>query len=138
MFVVLPNSRWYKFMGKYGETAILAAREAAKTQNPVDAWKSAAIATFPNSPASREKGCPKSTFLGLCENGLIVGVESGSFTRSPKNKLYALKAVQFLRQDSGLVNNSKKLWKIAIDGANKVENSQMDVVISLWLEQLIN
>ncbi len=124
-------------MGKYGDTAIRAAREAAKTQNPVDAWKSAAIVTFPNSPASREKGCPKSTFLGLCENGLIVGVESGNFTRSPKNKFYALKAVHLLRQDSGLVKDPKELWSRAVDGANKVENSQMDVVISLWLEKFI-
>jgi hypothetical protein len=124
-------------MGKYGETAILAAREAVKTQNPVEAWKLAVMQVFPTSPASQEKGCPKSTFLGLCENGLIAGVESGNFTRSPKNKVYALKAVQFLRQDSGLVSDPKKLWKLAIDGANKVENSQMDVVISLWLEQII-
>ncbi len=118
-------------MGRYGETAIEAVREAAATGDPVHAWKRAAMLTFPDSPSSRNKACPKSTFLGLCENGLVKGIKAGRYTRSVENKAYAVKAVELLQHNPALADDPVRLWDLIIGNEGKVENQQMDVVISL-------
>ena len=127
-------------MGKYGEAAILAVRLFTKSKagNPVNAWKQAMAQVFPDSQSSRKKSCPKSTFLGLCEEGLVVGVAAGNYTTSIDNKRYALQAVKQLRKNPALVDDGVKLWKTIIGTENKVENSQMDVVISLWRNGLLD
>ena len=63
-------------MNKYGQVAVLAATNliGKKNSDPAQAWKSAADQVFPDSDSSRSKGCPKSAFLGLCEDGLIKGL----------------------------------------------------------------
>jgi hypothetical protein len=61
-----------------------------------------------------------------------------SFTRSAKNKGYALKALSFLRQNPGLAHDEKKLWGKVMDGAQRQENSQMDFVTILWQNALID
>lgn len=124
-------------MAKYGDCAVLAAKEAARSGDPVEAWKRAASSIFPDSLRSRRKGCPNSAFLGLCEEGVVVGVKSGKYTKSVANKSYALKAVTLLRQNGRLANNKMRLWTEVLGGSSKVENNQMDVVIALWLSQLI-
>ena len=43
--------------------------KSKKNSDPAQAWKSAADQVFPDSDSSRSKGCPKSAFLGLCEDG---------------------------------------------------------------------
>lgn len=125
-------------MGKYGKSAELAANLliSNKISNPIEAWEYAVAEVFPDSESSRAKGCPRSTFLGLCEDGYIIGVEEGSYTRSEKNKSYALKAVSLLNINPEL--NAKSLWRLVIDGADKQHNSQMDVVMTLWNAKLIN
>ena len=126
-------------MGKYDKTAVLATALIVDDKiNPVEAWEQAAAQLFTNSPSSQAKGCPKSTFLGLCETGILLGVPSGSYTRSVDNKRYALEAIRLLRKDPSLVNNAEKLWKLIIGPETKVENSQMDVIITLWHEGLID
>ncbi len=124
-------------MGKYGKSAEIATNLliSKKVNDPAEAWELAVAKVFPDSKSSREKGCPRSTFLGLCEDGYIIGTEEGNYTRSKKNKDYALKAVSLLGINPEL--DAKALWKLVIDGANKQHNSQMDVVITLWNNKLI-
>ena len=119
-------------MAKYGDCAVQAANEAAISGDPITAWNRAAASLFGESRTAREKGCPKSTFLGLCEAGLVAGVKPGPYTRSIDNKAYGLKAVERLRQNSSLSDDPKRLWAEIMEGITKAENSQMEVVIALW------
>ncbi len=125
-------------MGKYGKSAEIATDLliSNKVNNPVKAWEFAVSKVFPHSESSRNKGCPKSTFLGLCEDGYIMGVEQGNYTRSKKNKDYAIKAVKLLNSNPEL--KEKELWRLVINGTNKQQNSQMDIVITLWNNNRIN
>lgn len=119
-------------MGKYGEVAIVATGffRGGKAKSPREAWKMAAAVAFPESDSSREKRCPMDAFLGLCEEGLVSGVPAGSYTRSVKNKRYAVEAVGTLRFDPSLADNARALWQRV--AGDKTPNSQMDVVIGLW------
>jgi len=125
-------------MGKYGQTAKLAVELLISNEvsNPIEAWTIAAERMFPNSLSSRDKACPKSSFLSLCEDGYIVNVEKGNYTRSKKNKEYALKAISLLKSNSSL--SEKELWSLVIGTADKQYNSQMDVVKILWDKNYIN
>lgn len=127
-------------MRKYGKAAVEAANlvRTGRDMSPVGAWRIAVERVFPDSPASRDKGCPKGTFLGLCEEGLVAGVAPGHYTSSQKNKSYGLKAVVLLRQNPRLADDETVLWRAVMAGEQKVPNSQMDVVITLWRHGLIN
>ncbi len=127
-------------MGKYGEAAVEAANlvRNGREVSPVEAWWTAVGRLFPVSPSSRDKGCPKGTFLGLCEAGLVAGVAPGQYTSSQKNKRYGLRAVVLLRQNPELADDEAGLWRAVMAGEPKASNSQMDVVTSLWRHGLIN
>lgn len=126
-------------MAKYGKAAVQAVKYLSEglSSNPVDAWRRATQMVFPNSITAREKGCPRGAFLGLCEEGLIRGVRGGNYTKSKKNKIYAIKGVEILRENPALENDPKTLWQIVIEG-KKTHNQQMDVVIALWENNLFN
>jgi hypothetical protein len=82
------------------------AAEKGPALEPAVAWGRALAS---ETKSNREKPCPKGAFLGLCEEGLIVGVRRGSYTRSVKNKRYAVNAVKALRDDPGLADNIRAL-----------------------------
>ena len=121
-------------MGKYGEVANQATSLIATgdISDPIKAWDIASKKVFPNSESSRTKSCPRSTFLGLCEAGYVSGVEIGTYTRSKKNKAYALSAIEFVAENPRLLTDEKSLWSMVVYPSDKKYNSQMDVVISLW------
>jgi hypothetical protein len=124
-------------MGKYGRAAIRAAElwRLGIAQSPQEAWDLAVVEVFP-TPSSQDKACPKGAFLGLCEAGLVDGIDAGSYTSSQDNKRYAIDAVGKLRTTPSLANDAGELWrKVA---GEKRPNSQMDVVIALWNAGLIN
>ncbi len=98
---------------------------------PDVAWEKAALEIFPESETSRNKGCPKGTFLGLCEDGLVTAVAAGNYTKSTKNKEYGIKALELIKKHPHLTEDQMKLWKIVV-GDSKAHNYQMDVVISLY------
>ncbi|WP_406698415.1 DUF6979 family protein [Singulisphaera sp. Ch08] len=127
-------------MREYGEVAIGAAElTRISGVQPPEAWERAAQTVFPHSTSLREKGCPRSAYLGLCEDGFIVSVPSGKYTRSQDNKRYALHAVELLASEPSLANASPRaLWERVMGGQKKSYNSQMDVVIALWQNGLIN
>jgi hypothetical protein len=126
-------------MGKFGEVAIKAVGRlgSGASRSPVDAWRAAAEATFPKSPSSAEKGCPKGAFLGLCENGLVLGAPKGTWTRSVLNKTYAVRAVAALHTDPGLLDRKRDLWRKVSGTEAKAENGQLDVVLALWRAGMI-
>ncbi|MEJ8476865.1 DUF6979 family protein [Roseibium algae] len=126
-------------MGKYGEAAVAAARAIAKddTLQPKEAWQSAVKTTFPHSSSLQYKSCPKIAFLALCQMGNVRDVAAGNYTTSEKNKRYMECALTELRLDPELSNNAHALWVRAVGHDKKSHNAQMDVLISLFLENLI-
>lgn len=120
-------------MNKNAQAALLAVDliKCKKAFNPVQAWQKATHAIF-DSPSSQVKGCPKNTFLALCETGKVKGIEPGKYTNSRKNKSYALKAINILQTNPSLSEDPKKLWDIVQAGKPIKYNSQMDVVVALW------
>jgi hypothetical protein len=87
---------------------------------------------FPESASSVEKSCPRDTFLALCETDAIRGVEPRAYTKSVRNKSYAMKALELVKNDPGLLDNIDELWKAACSDDSKAPNHQMEVVSALW------
>lgn len=123
----------------YGEVAIRATKSirSGKYSEPREAWNNAAAAMKMNV----EKSCPLSTFLGLCEEGLVDGVPRGCYTKSTDNKEYGIRAVRLLEENAELANcTAGLLWKHVMDDmsiGSKAPNSQMDIVLALWRHGLI-
>ena len=124
-------------MPNFGDCAVLAANIAGNNHvNPKDAWVRAVVKIFPHSESCQKKGCPRSVFLGLCEEGFIRGVPKGHYTRSADNKRYAVDAVGALLKEPRLAGNKQQLWQ-RIPGHPTHENGQMEIVISLWKQNLL-
>lgn len=126
-------------MGKYGNAAISATNSICNGMDPVEAWNQA-IRELTNSNYSIIKGCPKSAFLGLCEEGYVKGVQKGNYSAGIINKGYALKAVEIIHRTPNRTFTKKELWAQVFDELGlpfKNENSQMDVVLSLHNEDLL-
>jgi hypothetical protein len=125
-------------MGIYGKAAVRAAHAACGSAlSPQEAWMQA-IAKLTKSISSRKKNCPRSTFLGLCDEGYVVGIPKGKSTRSEANKRYAIEAVKRLKSKPALATEKKAasvLWEAV--GEGRTRESQMDVVLSLWDAKLI-
>jgi hypothetical protein len=126
-------------MNKYGEVAVRAVHlfKDEKAESPRAAWSMAAADIFGEGTSSQEKACPQNAFLGLCEEGLVKGFPSGTYTRSRKNKKYALEAVKILKRHPDWSTDRKRLWRAVMRGEQKKHNSQMDVVVALWNAGLI-
>ena len=125
-------------MSQYGKVACLAAKRARNSKKrawnskkPRQAWEKSAKEVFPDKPASQDKDCPRSAFLGLAEDGLIVGIPSGNYTKSQDSKRYAIAGVDLLRKEPALCDCPRKMW-YRIMGKNKKHNNQMEVVAALW------
>jgi hypothetical protein len=128
-------------MNKYGAIAVEAAElvRAGKCRSATEAWETVATAAFPDQVASQDKGCPRGAFLGLCEEGLVLGVSAQRATRPRKNKEYALAAVWLLQAEPVLAEEgATALWDRVMGGREKDHNSQMDVVLALWHAGLLN
>lgn len=67
----------------------------------------------------------------MCEEGLVKGIPKGGYTKSVKNKEYALKAVAILKQNKEITFSPKELWE-KLELGDKRHNSQMNVVLALW------
>ena len=103
------------------------------------AWKAAVASVFPHSRAARDKPCPRCAFLGLCQEGRVVGVRPGEYTRSRLNLEYAPEAHRVLRLNPALAEETPALWREALrpTGRNVVHNNQLDVVLALWQAGLL-
>ncbi len=126
-------------MGKYGRAAVDAVESfhIGVSKSPGEAWSRAVDRVFPSSPSGRRKGCPRDAFLGLCEEGFVKGIPPGTYTRSVKNKGYAVDAVRLLRLDPTVAGDKMLLWQRVLRKRTIVHNDQMDVVTSLWERGLL-
>jgi hypothetical protein len=125
-------------MNQYGKAALKAVElyTNGDEQDLVQAWQQA-IAEFTDSLTSQNKGCPRDTFLGLCEEGCLVPfIPRGQYTNSEDNKAYGLRALAALRQNPSLAASTTALWN-NIERSAKNEQGQMGVVIALWQNELI-
>ncbi len=125
-------------MNKYAQAAIKATKYYKTKKNPIDSWEAAVNEIF-ETKSSREKGCPKSTFLSLCEVGAVKSIPKGNYApRVKENKVYALKALEILnnRNNKPEFINAIELWKL-VQNQDKKYNSQMDVILALWNNGLI-
>ena len=119
-------------MNKYAQVAINTVNFINKNGgNPILIWLKEANYIFGEYKASAMKGCPRAAFLGLCEEGLVKGIPCGNYTKSKKNKEYAIEAVKFLKENSADNLTPKKLWT-RITFNEKTHNSQMDIVYELF------
>ena len=121
---------------RYGEAALLAAREVSSSFDPVARWKSAMETLYPTSPLARKKGCPRGAFLGLCEEGLVKGIPAGQYGASKDNKAYAVRAAELLTAGTQTWSISA-LWQAVTEDSEKAHSSQMDIVLALWKNGLI-
>ena len=124
-------------MSKYGEVACMAAEDARRGTSPECAWRRAAERVFPNQKSSREKSCPRCAFLGLAEQGLLLGIPPGEYIDSTatENKRYTIRALKLLQDKPRLCDAPSLLWRLVMESEadpDKSHNNQMDVVISLW------
>lgn len=125
-------------MSQYGETAVAAVQliHSNPALCPAKAW-AAAIQQIITSRSGAAKVCPKNAFLGLCEEGLVRGIPSGKYTRSKRNKVYALNVYSLILKTHGLIENKKLLWRRVTGGTELAENGQLDVVIALFKANLL-
>ena len=125
-------------MGNDGRAAITAARmlEQGTPSNPEAAW-ARAIRRETKSSESWRKPCPQGAFLGLCKAGLIPGCEARPSLFRSSSGDYAVRMVEAIRLDPQVLTDRKRLWRSAVGSAKKEENSQIDIVVSLWREGII-
>jgi hypothetical protein len=121
---------------KYGLTALKSVQNFKDSYSIIEIWSRSTKEVFPLSKSSQEKSCPKTTFLGLCKEGLVKGIPKGNYTKSVKNKEYATRAVAILKQNTQTTFSPKELWD-KLELGDKRSNSQMDVVLALWENGLI-
>jgi hypothetical protein len=122
---------------RYGEAAILAARQGASGGiNPEAQWESAMEKLYPTSPTARRKGAPRGAFLGLCEEGLVKGIPVGHYSATRDNKSCAVRAVALLSEAKQSLSVSA-LWRAVTQDPEKPHGGQMDIVMALWKNDLI-
>jgi hypothetical protein len=121
---------------RYGEAAILAARQGIYGTSATARWELALEKLYPTSPVARKKGAPRGAFLGLCEDGLVQGIPAGDYSASKLNKGYAVRAIALLLEGAQHWSKSA-LWQSVTDGSGKEENGQIDIVLALWNNNLI-
>ena len=126
-------------MNNFGLAAIRAVElyRSRHMKSPRQGWKEVTAEIFGRSPSSRNKACPRDAFLGLCEEDLVNGIPRGEYTKSEKNKQYALDAIILLKENPELAGGPLALWKRVMKGTRKAHNQQMNVVIALWEAKLL-
>jgi len=118
-------------MNKYEKVVLLTMnRIEAYNEMPEIAWENASIEIFGAKTSSQKKCCPKNSFLGLCEEGMIKGVFQGKYCKKNNsvNKNYVIKALDLICKDKSLIKDKIGLWK----KITKIKyNQQLDVLFIL-------
>ena len=118
-------------MNKYEQVALLAMdRIKSYNEMPEIAWENASLKIFKAKTSGQKKGCPKNSFLGLCEEGMIKGVLQGKYCKKSNsvNKNYVIKALDLICKDKSLIKDKIGLWRKITD-INY--NQQLDVLFIL-------
>ncbi|MBK5071772.1 hypothetical protein I2492_01910 [Budviciaceae bacterium CWB-B4] len=125
-------------MGIYGNTAVEVVKNYSDGQDLHIEWSNQ-VSKFTSSKSSIEKSCPKCTFLGLCEEGLVVGIPKRKYLDlGNKNKNHAIMLYRIFKKKSEL--SSCELHKLYVieRGASLTNNGQADILVSLYKENLLN
>ncbi|MGH1473817.1 DUF6979 family protein [Yersinia proxima] len=127
-------------MGIYGDTAVEVVKHYIRGQDLEESWLRQ-ITFFTTSEVSREKGCPRSAFLGLCENGWVKGIPPGGYlNKNSPNKDYAIEGAKIILANPSKQYSVSQLWveakRVFPDGAEN-HNQQMTVVIALMNNDLL-
>jgi len=126
------DEREWARMARYGEAAVWATRIAVEERiDPPAAWLKPVSALNPNSIDAAIKLCPRTTYLTLCGEGYVRGVQPGRYVNGRENAIHAVALARVLLEDSDLADASTaRLWKLA-GGGGKTENDQVDVFVAL-------
>ena len=116
--------------GVFGNAAVEAAKMINMGAEPLEAWERG-VRLFSDKEFMVKKGCPKTAFLCLCDQGLVRGCPSNPPAISRDNGRYAMEAVQVLRQAPSANLKPIELWNRISVGATKKHNSQMNIVLAL-------
>lgn len=73
---------------RYGQAAIVAARDSSVGTSPARRWRSAMEKVYTTSSLARKKGSPREAFLGLCEEGLVKDIPPWNCATSKDDKAY--------------------------------------------------
>ena len=127
-------------MTQFSEVAIQVVKkfQCGNSQlDPVTEWDAIANQII-QSQSSVEKGCPKDAFLGLCDSGCVIGILARDYTKSTKNKKYAIQGIILIRKKPSLSTtySPQELWEEVMTSLNmdknKAHNGQMNIVLDLW------
>jgi hypothetical protein len=131
-------------MSKYGKVAIKAVEifKNRELSSPLRAWEIAADEIFKDKEPSIKKGCPRNTFLGLCEEGHVRDIPPGKYTTSKSNKAYAIATIELLRErDIFKEFSEKEIWQKVLTKCNtnlgKKHNDQIPVSKALFENKLL-
>lgn len=127
---------------KYGEVAYNA---IGKLRNIEVSNKKVIISTWKEeckqlgmTCSIQDKTCPRTSFIELCEAGLIKDLKVNYLRDEAYSIRYAIEAVNILKTNSKKVDE-KMLWKEVMKKVGKdiSSNYQMDVVLNLWKKGMI-
>jgi hypothetical protein len=95
-----------------------------------DAWEISVQKNI-EKETSRKKGCPKQTFIGLCDHGHLEKI-TGKQEVVSINYRYALFAIQEWKKNPKVSNTI--MWNKIVErfGEAKNHNEQLSVVRGLW------
>ncbi|CRY55648.1 Uncharacterised protein [Yersinia intermedia] len=120
-------------MTKYTEAALIVVKrcQANDSLNVMVTWQSVI-----RELKAYDEACPRSAFIGLCEEGLVKGIPAGSYglRENNKNKGYAVAAANLIL--SGHELDHKVIWRKVTD-SNIVPHDQVNIVIALHNAQFL-
>ena len=124
-------------MSKYAQAAVDIAQRCQSAESPdlKYEWDKAMLELYPNQKPARKKSCPKNAFLGLCETGMVTGIDARSYgvSQGNLNKKYAVEAAHLILEG---LTNKKALWE-TVCGGEKTPNSQVDIVLAIHAAGLL-
>ena len=122
----------------YPFIAITAAEllQTNKNLGPKEAWEKAIEIYNKEYERSLQdnKGCPRNTFLGLCNLGLLKGVNEGDYGPNSDNMEYARVGVCLLAKGNPYQRHGD-LWTDILEELrieSKAPNSQAEIVLALF------
>lgn len=85
-------------MGIYGIAAVQTVLNYDSEVDLREQWTNA-ISKETTSPKSIDKGCPRATFLGLCESRVVKNIPSKDYKAGGNNKCHALKLLVLAKEN---------------------------------------
>ncbi|MEQ4511943.1 MAG: hypothetical protein ABN480_15250 [Dickeya sp.] len=117
----------------YGKIAVSVVEKYKPGQDIRQCWECEFVGVT-DKESSIKKSCPLSAFLGLCEAGYIKGIPKGKYTKSYKNKKYAVVAADIVLAGDNVNHDPDMLWqklKEYIPDRCDTPNSQVNIVLAL-------